>query len=394
MNTDHQADINNNTINTNNEITNEQHNSHLNDAIHSEGTQDAILNSQPQINSNNELAINNSNNSNNNNEIINHNNINNNIQDNLVINPPIQRDTTIIIPFSFALFFTLNTLCLIHSFLPHFEITDYSLCLWPILNKYQYYRIITNHFYHIGVFHYMTNMIFLYFVTKYLENEIGSVYTILIAIHSMMLVSSMYLLMMYLLKKLLQLSMYNFSSQNGFSCVCFTFDLFYFLLKRNNDKIISLFFFGIKGVHSSFLIIFLFQMLTPNSSVIGHISGLIAALCIYKGFAFVSFPRFEWVDEAEKILGLNQAKMTNRYLGYVCVDQNNTVSENVKEISKLCEFEKCIPENANSNSNPIENSNQNVEMNNINEHHDSNANNEQNNNDVRPMRENEIAPQQ
>ena len=390
MNPKQQSDITNNPINANNEITIEHQNSNLNDVIHSEGTQDAILNSQPQIN-NNESAINNSNISNNNNEIINQNNSNNNnIQDNLVINPPVQRNTNIIIPFSFGLFFTLNTLCLIHSFLPNVEITDYSLSLWPIINKYQYYRIITNHFYHIGVFHYLTNMIFLYFVTKYLENEIGSVYTIIVAIHSMMLVSSMYLLMMYLLKKLLQLSMYNFSSQSGFSCVCFTFDLFYFLLKKNNDKIISLFFFGIKGVHSSFLIIFLFQMLTPNSSVIGHLSGLIAALSIYKGFVFISFPRMEWVDEAEKILGLNQAKMANRYLGYVSVDQNSSVSENVKEISKLCEFEKCIPNNENNNNNPIEDRNPNVEMSNMNEHHDNNVNN----NDVRPIRENEIAPQQ
>ena len=98
----------------------------------------------------------------------------------------------------------------------------------------------------------------------------------------------------------------------------------------------------------------------------------------------------EWVDEAEKILGLNQAKMANRYLGYVSVDQNSSVSENVKEISKLCEFEKCIPDNENNNNNPIEDRNPNVEMSNMNEHHDNNVNN----NDVRPIRENEIAPQQ
>lgn len=340
-------------------------------SMHSEASQEPIISSQNNIS--NSSPINN----NNINEINNNNNIDNNIINHEININVINNKKETIVPFSFSLFFILNTLCLIQTYLPNFEITDYSLCLWPIVNKHQYYRIISNHFYHVGVFHYLINMIVMYFVIKQLENEIGTLFTIIISIHSMVIVSLIYLLMMFLLKKLLQLSIYNFSAQCGFSCVCFTFYLFYFLLKKNNDKVINLFFFGIKGIHSSFLILFLFQMLTPNSSVIGHMGGLLCALCIYKGFVFITFPKYEWVYEAEKLINSNYMMYANKYVGYISVTENENVTSNAKEISKFFDFQKCVDNNNNNNNN--DNNNRNISENNNNPNNNSGGNNQNNN---------------
>lgn len=339
-------------------------------SMHSEVSQEPILPSQNNISNSSQI-----NNNNNINEISNNNIDNSIIHQEININV-INRKKETIIPFSFSLFFILNTLCLIQTYLHNFEITDYSLCLWPIVNKHQYYRIISNHFYHIGIFHYLINMIVMYLVIKQLENEIGTLFTIIISIHSMIIVSFIYLLMMFLLKKMLQLSLYNFSGQCGFSCVCFTFYLFYFLLKKNNDKVINLFFFGIKGIHSSFLILFFFQMLTPNSSVIGHVGGLLSALFIYKGFVFITFPKYEWVYEAEKLINSNYMMYANKYVGYISVTENENVTSNAKEISKFFDFQKCTN---NNNSNNDNNNNSNISENNNNANRNSGGNNQNNN---------------
>lgn len=288
-----------------------------------------------EILNNNVIESNNIDNNNvDNNNIINNDNIENINDNNDSINiPEIEEIYDPQLTFSFKLLLILNTLGYIHSFFKSYELKNYSLCLWPIVNKAQYYRIITSHFYHFGFFDYLTTMIGLFFATKYLEPEIGSIYTILIVFHGIIITSLFYLVTMWLFKTILRFLEYNFIYQSGFSSIDFCLYLSYFLLKKNYRRNISLSFIDLRGIHSVYFIILIFQLITPSASIILNLCGTLSAFTIFKVCKYFSLPRNYWVNDIEIILGLNGKKNCSfkSFLGYYSISENETVSNNVKE---------------------------------------------------------------
>ena len=144
------------------------------------------------INQDNNLIQNIENDNNNNINLINNQNeLNIQLNEQEIYNPKIT--------FSFILFFFINTLGFIHSFFKSYDIKNYSLILWPFIRKKQLYRIFSNHFYHHGLFDYLTNMIGTFYITKFLEKEIGTIFIIIISIHSIILTSIFYLISVFFL---------------------------------------------------------------------------------------------------------------------------------------------------------------------------------------------------
>jgi membrane associated rhomboid family serine protease len=235
--------------------------------------------------------------------------------------------------FSFKILLILNTLGYIHSFFKSYELKNFSLCLWPIVNKAQYYRIITSHFYHFGFFDYLTTMIGLFFATKYLESEIGSIYTILIVFHGIIITSLFYLIIMWIFKTILRFLEYNFIYQSGFSSIDFCLYLSYYLLKKNYRRNISLSFIDLRGIHSVFFVIFIFQLITPSASIILNLCGTLSAFIIFNICKYFTLPRNYWVNETEKILGLSGKKNCcfKSFLGYYSISENETILNNVLE---------------------------------------------------------------
>ena len=96
----------------------------------------------------------------------NNNIINNQSELNIQLNEPEIYNPKI--TFCFILFLFINIIGYIHSFFKSYDIKNYSLILWPLLRKKQYYRILSNHFYHHGLFDLLTNMFGTYHITQYL----------------------------------------------------------------------------------------------------------------------------------------------------------------------------------------------------------------------------------
>jgi len=287
---------------------------------------------------NNNIINNNINNNLENND----NNISNNIENNYQINNdsinniPEEEEIEIYNPkftFSFKLFFILSTLAYIHSYYKSFDFKNYTLCLYPIFIKNQYYRLISSHFYYLNFFDYFSSMIGLFFATKYLEREIGSIYTILIIFHGIILTSILYILAMWLFKTLFRFSEYNFIYQSGFTSIDFCLYLSYFLLKKNYRRNINFAFIDFRGVHSVYFVILLFQLISPSASIVLNICGTFSAFLIFKFFKYFSLPRNYWISDMEKIFGLNKLKNCEikYFFGYFSINENDTVTNNVKE---------------------------------------------------------------
>ncbi len=320
----------------------------------------SILNNTTGIN----ISENNENNNNimNNNNYINNNNIINDINmdniDNQINNfsqePPAEDESPPHIPiltFSFKLFFILNFLAYIQTYNKSFDLKNYTLCLWPIINKNQYYRLITSHFYHLSLFDFLFNMIGFYFATKYIEKEIGSIYTVLIIFYGIISTSILYLIVLWIFKKILRYSEYNFIYQCGFSSMDFFLFLCYFLLKKNYNRNINFSQIDLRGIHSVYFTILLLQLITPSASIVFNTCGATCAFFIFGIFKFLGLPRNYWINDMEKLFGLNKKNNCHikYFLGYYSLNENDDIIRNVKELDYF--FDNKNKENKNNVNN-------------------------------------------
>ena len=381
-----QEEVNNNEKNEDiNQISNSDLNSVNNNNINPE-TQENSNNTELQnsnnIIENNDQIENITNENIRNNDSIN--NINNNNFNDNQINTSSNNNNQIIeevpeiynpkITFSFLFFISLNTLGFIHSFLNSYDLKNYSLCLWPILNKKQYYRLFASHFYHYGVFDFLTTMTGLYLITKHLEREIGSIYTIVIAVHGMIIASFLYLLTMWVFKSVSKITEYNFIYQCGFSSVDFCLYMSYFLLKKNYRSHLDLSFIELRGIHSVYIVIIIFQLITPSASLILNICGTFSAVIVFKINKYITLPKNDWVLDTEKFLGLNKQDNKSNILkdlvGYFSTTENDVIKKN------LCELDYFFCKSTNKNLRVFSHDIENVAISRNNRY----ANNNQNNN--------------
>jgi membrane associated rhomboid family serine protease len=328
------------------ELTNNDNSTNNNEHHISKNNVDMNNNNNSFINDTTEANIIENNNIINNNIIINNNSINiDNIQNiNNQINDdsnnaqtleeyyePYNPNTT----FSFNILFTLNTLAYIHSYYKTFELKKYTLCLWPIINKNQYYRLITSHFYHFGFIDYFIAMICLFFITRYLEREIGSIYCILITFYGMILISIIYIIIMWIFKYILRSEEYNLIAQCGFSSIDFCLYLSFFLLKKNYRRNINISYIELRGIHSAFFMILILQLITPSASIITNMAGAASSFIIFRYIKYFCLPRNYWICDMEKFFGLNKPYTNCKiksFVGYFAVKENDTISNNIKEL--------------------------------------------------------------
>ena len=292
----------------------------------------------------NNNSINNNTNNNINMDEINNQNENNNDSINF---PDFEAISEIYNPkfsFSFILFFLLNTLAYVHSYSKSFQLKNFTLCLYPVINKNQYYRLISCHFFHFGFFDYLTTMLGLYFTTKYLEREIGSIYTILIIFHGLVFSSIFYILIMWIFKALLRYSEYNFVFQCGFSSIDFCLFLSYFLLSKNYRSNLNFSFIDLRGIHSVFLVILIFQLITPSASIVLNMCGTLSAFLSFNFFKYFSLPMNYWIKDTERLLHLDKRKNCEikTLIGYFSINENENIIKNVKQLDSFFVMPKII----------------------------------------------------
>ncbi len=208
--------------------------------------------------------------------------------------------------FLFTILLLLNSFIFILGIFGIYETFDFSICDWPIRYKNQYYRIFTHNFIHLSFIHIFFNMIFFYFVGPQVEKRIGTIFTFIYIFHSVIILSIVYLMIAKLLDYFLVHFMkfkdfnYDFYCSIGFSGVLFS--LFYFWCNFSSISETYQNFLLVAPIKSKFLpfcyLIFL-QILNPNSSFLGHLSGIISGVLIKYFFVFFTFPNKNWIQNFE-----------------------------------------------------------------------------------------------
>lgn len=241
----------------------------------------------------------------------------------------------ITISFTFSLIFILTILTYIKTKYTSIDNADFSLSLWPVVNKFQFYRIITRYFFYYGFWHLLLNMFFLFFICRALEKLIGTIYAIFFISETLILSSVIYLMLMLFLKMVLRLFSYNsninFKSEVGISPLIFSIYTYYFLFGKNLAKKINiLFFFEIPSQFSPFFFMLILYNFTPNTTIFGHLSGIISSYLIKHILGKYTMPKNIWIKAVEE-----RWSFCKKEIFYIStLDKNNDFIQSIQEIER------------------------------------------------------------
>lgn len=264
------------------------------------------------MNQNNLNNIDNSNNQNNNQDLNHNNNIIN-----------CSKDITI----SFLIFLIINIIIYIYSKIIPIKIYKYVFQYLPIVENFQFYRIITRYFIHFGFFHLLLELVALFHLCKVLENSFGTLLTLSIIFSSMILDSFIQILLIPILGIFLRgrfSILYNFFYEGGLTPIIFTLLTYCSLYHKNINRIISfesLIFFRAK--YSYLYLLGILYFFTPNRTFYGNVSGIIGAF-ILKNYSKYLLPRIKWIKEAEDHFSLYKLKIL-----YRCINVNNNKMKDI-----------------------------------------------------------------
>ena len=295
---------------------------------------------------NDENNLDNNRNNNNNNQNNNINNINNN---QVNFNEQINRNQNSIkytkATFSFLIILFINISIEIYSYFSKINYRKYVFQFSPIFEKNQYYRFISNHFIHYGIWHLLLESYFTYEICNLFENMLGTLFTISFIIVSMLLNSVIHFLMIPLLififKVLKKSHDLNYDYESSLTSVLFTMVTFYFLFKDNKNKRFDvLYTFVLNVKYLSLSTLFFLYIFTPNKSFYSNLSGIIAAhLC--KFFSCIFLPRVTWIVDFENCFGEKKNCRIYRCITY----KNNLMKNALNELQKDSVIDEALLKN-------------------------------------------------
>lgn len=238
--------------------------------------------------------------------------------------------------FVFGFFTFLNIFLYLLSFLKNFEMNNYSICLWQIIYKHQYYRMITHNFFHANFVHILFNLIFFYFVGRSLEKKIGSFLTFFYICESVVLIWFYYIgilkMLKYVVIESLKMTEYNydFYCSIGFSGILFSLYYLFCSFKNVKESVMLLFnFIPIKAKYTPYCYLILMQMMNPKSSFLGHLCGILTGNAIKNFLIFFTFPKRIWIKNFEKKFSnvFDFLKTKFNYHDIETVEMNDEVQE-------------------------------------------------------------------
>jgi len=191
------------------------------------------------------------------------------------------------------------------------EISNTSLCLWPIIYENQYYRFITHFFIHFGLFHLLLELLISFYLFLNAEKFLGSMLVFFYINISLILISSIYVILMLVTKYVSKLVKYKENFDFMYECgmtplllSCFTFYFSFSKKKKKNINVMSI--VEIKGNVAPWFVLFVLYFFTPNTSFCGNLAGIITAYLVYNYFGAVVLPKVAWIQEIEKCLKINK----------------------------------------------------------------------------------------
>jgi len=254
-----------------------------------------------------------------------------------------------VMPISFLIFFVINIIIYFYSKIYPIEKSKYVFQYISIVEKNQYYRVITRYFIHFGFFHLILELIAIFYLCKFSENMLGTLLSLSLISVSMILVSFIHLILIpiisFIIKGRFPLLL-NILYEGGLTPILFAL-LTYFSFFHHRDEEVTLeFIMVIKLKYSFIMLLLILYAFTPNRTFLGNVSGIIGGI-ILKNYPKYFLPKVKWIKEMEEKYSLNKIKFCYRYINL----NNRKMKDILKEFDEdsMNDIIKIVNINKNNN---------------------------------------------
>jgi rhomboid domain-containing protein 1 len=187
----------------------------------------------------------------------------------------------------------------IFIFLTSFPLNNVAINGYLVLYQHEYYRIVSAAFVHGGIMHIAMNMSSLIQLGSTLEVKFGSLNFLLYSIWSVLLVGFVYVIISYVLSIALQDPTKLYESGVGYSGVLFSYAIIDSY--HTTDTVRSVFgLFTVPAKIHPFILLILIQVILPNISFMGHVSGVLIGLLTVAGSIQILLPSIECLHLLER----------------------------------------------------------------------------------------------
>jgi len=249
--------------------------------------------------------------------------------------------------FVFIYFFLLILFMFILNSFDLISAKNFSLSLWTLKYKKQYYRLLTHHFIHSNIVELLFNMTLFYYFVNYLERKVGTLYLMVYISNSLIWTSLVFYsclqsfnyILINLFKSKINLDGY---SSFGFSSVIFNLIYLYYTLHGLDNYINILELSLIKSRFMPFLLVMLFYFVSPNTSIILNVSGIISGMIFKDLLIYLAIPNKLWILHSENVFkGLvEKLKQSAGYIELKNLSDNDikVISDDLKNFPLLTYF--------------------------------------------------------
>ena len=233
---------------------------------------------------------------------------------------------------SFLIFFVINIIIYFYSKIYPIETSKYIFQYISIIEKNQYYRVITRYFIHFGFFHLSLELTILFYLCKFSENMLGTLLSLSLISVSMILVSLIHLIIIPIISFIVNGRfplLLNLLYEGGLTPILFAL-LTYFSFFHHRDEEVTLeFIMVIKLKYSFILLLLILYAFTPNRTFLGNVSGIIGGI-ILKKYPKYFLPKVKWIKEMEEKYSLNKIKFLYKYINL----NNSKMKDILKEFDE------------------------------------------------------------
>ena len=178
-----------------------------------------------------------------------------------------------------------------------------TLCPRLVLYNHEVYRIITSALFHASLLHIGMNMMSTTAVGSMLERRLGSLKMILTMLWSILLTSILHIASAWLLFAIFGMKSLFYEHSVGFSGVIFHLSVLECSLGTHQSR--SVFgFFEVPSYLYPWVLLVVLQLVMPNLSFAGHLSGIVAGTLQLQGMLDWLFPKDNLLKELEGRSGL------------------------------------------------------------------------------------------
>ncbi len=195
----------------------------------------------------------------------------------------------------------LSVNCIVHLFifLTSEPLNLFSINPYLVIYNYEFYRIISSAFVHSGLLHIFFNMMSLLQIGTILEIQFGTLQFLVVTLWLVILSSTLYVLFSYILSLAFNNISWLYYSSVGFSGVLFS----YAIIETYHSNMPTRSVFGLFEVPSKvypWVLLVILQIMLPNVSWLGHVSGIIVGLLLLSGSLQFLLPSVEFYKSIEQ----------------------------------------------------------------------------------------------